>query len=622
MRPLDKADAVERLLPFVTTEQKSQQEGFRVVVATQAIEVGADFDFDHLITEVAPFDCLLQRIGRLDRQGVQYETKGDASSVVILGIKAELKSTFNDPFYKSASKCTWQFLSDELEKRDDFTINAASAAEEWKADEECLSPNLRAPLLLPTHIDAWVQTNPDPGTQPDVNWFLHGVDIKSRIIPEVSVVWRWDHSQEALNLVPIRQVERLDLPLHAVQKWLSRVSDEEADLHLDVDDISHRSMNELKIESTTSVVSVYRSKEILNLDVDEVRAGDTVIVNPDFGGLEEGIWNPNAKEKVQDLGDHAQLSYGESVTLRLDPRLRGSSQGMPNPKDEVDADQPLRERLEIWLRSQVEEATLSPQETLILEKLLKNGFVKNSILLGDVEGEIEYYVLKERRRDTQIEISKPDESVMEDDEDSGSITDTGVTLSRHLEGVGSRASETARRLGFSAEIVSDIELSGRLHDIGKVDERFQKMLVGGDEIEYARLDLESKPLAKSIPGWRRTNIYPKGMRHETASVALISSNDRVLSGANDPDLVTHLVGAHHGWCRPFPLIVRDDKPLPLRFAMDGVAMWASSDQVNSDLAIECAERFWTLVSRYGHHGLAWLEAVLRLSDHIESAQGG
>lgn len=43
----------------------------RLVVATQVVEVSLDIDFDRLITEPAPIDALVQRMGRVNRAGVR-----------------------------------------------------------------------------------------------------------------------------------------------------------------------------------------------------------------------------------------------------------------------------------------------------------------------------------------------------------------------------------------------------------------------------------------------------------------------------------------------------------------------------------------------------------------------
>jgi CRISPR-associated endonuclease/helicase Cas3 len=47
-----------------------------VVVATQTIEVGVNFDFDAMISQSAPVDCIIQRFGRLNREGDFDAAKG------------------------------------------------------------------------------------------------------------------------------------------------------------------------------------------------------------------------------------------------------------------------------------------------------------------------------------------------------------------------------------------------------------------------------------------------------------------------------------------------------------------------------------------------------------------
>ncbi len=71
LRPLDRDILVKNLND--TYQLKSNNPAPDVpkliLIATQCIEVGADFDFDALISELAPLDSLRQRFGRLNRQG-------------------------------------------------------------------------------------------------------------------------------------------------------------------------------------------------------------------------------------------------------------------------------------------------------------------------------------------------------------------------------------------------------------------------------------------------------------------------------------------------------------------------------------------------------------------------
>ena len=153
-----------------------------------------------------------------------------------------------------------------------------------------------------------------------------------------------------------------------------------------------------------------------------------------------------------------------------------------------------------------------------------------------------------------------------------------------------------------------------------------------------------EPLAKSRPGARTSSRQWPPVRHEFGSVALAKDNPAVLDRAHDADLVLHLVGTHHGFGRPLPQIRVDGEPQLLTAAgrfLDGSfrlcpvgdddfsaqqGQWRRSahervsDLAATPLALEMADRFWRLQERYGHHGLAWLEAILRLADHQQSAE--
>lgn len=55
-------------------ERWSKQPKPCIVIATQVVEVSLDIDFDLLITENAPIDALIQRIGRVNRRGSKQDT--------------------------------------------------------------------------------------------------------------------------------------------------------------------------------------------------------------------------------------------------------------------------------------------------------------------------------------------------------------------------------------------------------------------------------------------------------------------------------------------------------------------------------------------------------------------
>ena len=588
MRPLDRGEVLDSIRSIVDPDLATQDGNRLVVVGTQAVEVGADFSFDALITECASVDSLRQRFGRLDRRGAHFYRVGQAAQAWILGLKSVVDAKKPDPIYGESVKATWK----ELKRRAEHGPIDVGSTSLQGFPHDTTAPRSRAPLLLKTHLDSWTQTRPEPIVQPSIEWFLHGIGQDQPA--DVSIIWRWDRSTEALRLVPPRQAEFLQVPLHAAKSWLSGGKE------VEIADVTHSDESEISPSPSASPTGDWLRWEGFEdganeIQVKDVRPGDILVVNPEKGGLSAGTWDPSSTEAVTDLGDAAQMAYGRRATLRLDRRLP-DIHSPPAPADEIEADRPTRDRIIVWLR-------LASQTSDWLREI--RGRLGRNFAMTPVN---DYYVLTER-------LVEP--TSMDGSDVAGSLTGTGARLDHHLHGVGERAGRIAKRLGMPPAIVEDVRLAGRLHDLGKVDPRFQLRLVGS-EVDMA---MQEHPLAKSRPGvrWNR-QAYPKGMRHEVASVAMIQSNRDVLNPAHDKDLVLHLVGTHHGWGRPLPPIIEDPEPHTLSYVFDGHFMAANSDLADSPLALDMADRFWRLMERYGYHGLAWLEAILRLADHQQSAE--
>lgn len=598
MRPLDKVDVIEQVRPVVEADRCQPNESLTVVVATQAIEVGADFSFDALITECAPVDSLRQRFGRLDRDGRGFERNACPAAAWIIGATSSIAAKTPDPIYGVALKATWDELK-RLEQSGPIDVGASSLRSFPAAAN---APRDHAPLLLKTHLDVWAQTNPQPPVQPDVLHFLHG--SKATTMPDVFVVWRWDKSADTLRLVPPRQAEFLAVPIQAAKAWLLGTDE------VEVADVPQPSSADGKPSSDKGgwVRWVGHDDGVETIGVADISPGDIIVIDPAEGGLTAGTWDPCSSSPVEDLGDAAQFAYGRRATLRLDVRLP-YVEAPPTPSEEGEMAMSLDERIRYWLG----DLDAVGGQPLWLDKAIER-LRSNPIV--DVRGASEYYVLTERNPQTNG--SALDVAVIDGSDETSSMIGSGVALRRHMDGVGDRAERTAKRLGLPADILADLKLAGRLHDLGKVDMRFQAQLAGGDAID---LFMRDEPLAKSLPEvrWRR-GTYPRGMRHEMASVALAESNADVLRLAKDRDLVLHLVGTHHGFGRPLPAIVEDDKPQTLVYTFDGHRLEANSDLSVGPQAMDMADRFWRLTERYGYHGLAWLEAILRLADHQQSAE--
>ncbi|HET8540541.1 MAG TPA: type I-U CRISPR-associated helicase/endonuclease Cas3 [Anaeromyxobacter sp.] len=647
-RPLDREAVTARIWAHARAGRERLGDARAlVVVATQCIEAGADLDFDALVTECASLDALRQRCGRLDRLG----ELGASRAVVI----ARSDTLDDDPIYGQAIGLTWKWLRNKAkkprgrrgaetsEKPPLIDFGHAHLPNPTPAElEGLLAPRREAPVLLPAHLDAWATTSPRPAADPDVALWLHGVSDE---VADVQIVWRSDLPRERQDLwadivalCPPGSAEALPVPVYVARAWLAATPGAEvADTVMSIADVEIPRTGEGRRALRWCGEDDPRSDVI---GAGDVRPGDTLVVPSAWGGADEYGWlagGSDAAGPVPDLGDRVQLEQRGRATLRIHGSL--SERWVPDTSGSHAA---LR-RLVRYVSNGVEEDGEPPDVDAILAVLSDAEDAAPWLrevarrLRDDPRRRLDAHpaggiVLRSSRRvpyRSPASLNQPEEaSAPEPDftsqDDASSFVCRPVSLRNHSLGVERLARAFAGACGLDAGLVTDVALSGRLHDVGKADPRFQRWLHGGDEIAAALSELRAKSGMRSRRLRERAREiagYPKGARHEMLSFAMIAREVDAL-GARDPDLVLHLVASHHGFCRPFAPVF--DEPDDVLAEVDGGvanralrASTADGARV-SRLDSGISERYWSLLRRFGWLGLPYLEAILRLADHRRS----
>jgi CRISPR-associated endonuclease/helicase Cas3 len=576
-----------------------------IVVATQTIEAGADLDFDALVTELAPLDCLVQRFGRLNRIGSRYRSEG-----IILRPK---RSKEDSHIYGDAPEKTWQWLSKQAPNGSlDFCASALGDLLQTGGTEECMSPAASAPFLLPAHLDAWVQTNPAPADDPDVAPFLHGA-LKSG---EVQIVWRADLPEgkvadwtEIVTAVPPLSTEALPIPIGAARRWLSSqgaatVTDTESD-----------SVPEQEEKSAgVREFLIWRGPENskANLNLRDLRPGDTVIVRSAEGGCDRFGWNPESKEAVPDIGDlcnneRARQGRGR-YRFRLYPAIF-----YPRPEQ-----QEQRGALQEFLGRFGEDNSDAEDElhALVQERLKEIGALAKGRLQWYSDGIVVWISKWPSKQHSRELISASAETPPEEsDENPASSFTVCVTLDAHTKAVVKKAEEYAAVTSGDGAAAAILRAAS-MHDLGKLDDRFQMALDPWRAHDQPPLAKSGGTDASEYGRALRRAGYPKGGRHEFASV-LIAERAPAVDGC-DRELVLYLIGTHHGQGRPLVPFWSDAEDPQIRAPLNGKEVTVRGAHRMARLDSGWVERFWNLNRVYGWWGLAFLEAILRRADCVVS----
>lgn len=582
--------------------------------------------------------CPAAAVRRVDRDGRLAEGGTPAPSI-ILALSSELNAG-DDPVYGPALAATWA----ALEGREALDFGIAAFDNCGLGDDERLSaPPATAPYVLPAHLDAWVQTQPTPTPDPDPALWLHGLDRPG--VADVQVIWRADVTEDFLNAAtsaedpaevvglvtacPPCSGETMPLPITAVRAWLAQ-----SPTSVPVADVEGAEMHGDSGQGRRRTVVRWRAgnAEVVRAQIPIV-PGDVLVVPAAYGGIDaQGNWDPESAEPVTDLGHNAQVFQRHRVVLRLVPTLWREATDLPLPsrvlEDMTDVDVVLA-----WLADRKDDASaqhcVKHRSHVRVQRASGPAYRRVADARGDgstwaeVGGTAEHFVVSCLR---PFAGAGPESGTAYDPEgDESTFTAREVELEEHLRGVERWARHFARECGLSPELTDDLGLAGRLHDVGKADPRFQVILYGGDEIGAASGRLLAKSGLSELERRRQRRAreqsgYPWGTRHELMSLALIEGRTEIERQAHDWDLVRYLVSSHHGWCRPLAPAVLDPEPRSVHVTVGDLELTGSSDHGLARLDAGVPDRFWSMVRRYGPHGLAWLEAVFQLADHHCSAE--
>jgi len=639
MRPFDKEGVIDVALDALSAEmsQTRRFERPRFVVATQTLEVGANLDFDLLVTECASLDALRQRFGRLNRMGRAIL----ARAAVVVSADQAGDST-DDPVYGAALTKTWQWLNEQAQDGVvDFGIaHLASRLPEREELAQLSAPAEHAPVLLPAHVDALAQTAPEPWPSPEVALFLHG---PSSGPADIQVCWRADLTGdeaewlEAVSLCPPASPECLSVPYMQMRRWLAG---EVSEAGTDVEGEEVRTDSPQTARGVERPVIRWRGREKSDIlrDATALRPGDVLVIPASLAGWEELA--TLGSNPVADWGDRAYGRMRGKALLRLHPevlnqwpasaaleRLRALVESGPQRLDEEPEAlvEDLRAALADWADS-----LESPHWTW-LSTMAAALAADNKLGRGITAHPVAGLVLT-----GSVPLGRPDQQGVEgervrfsDEDDVASsgnfrslLVDPMGDAPCHLEGVGDYAAHHARLCGLPKELVDILNSAGGGHDLGKADPRFQAWLNGGDSWARGPLLAKSSGMKQSRDESRKAREragYPEGGRHELLSVRLLESVPEALPKDEAlRDLLLHLVESHHGHCRPFAPVVEDTTPVQVNVDFQGWHYTANSATGLERLDAGPAERYWRLTRRYGWWGLAWLEALLRLGDHRRS----
>ena len=579
-----------------------------IVVATQTLEVGADLDFEYLVTEQCGIRALTQRLGRLNRLGRHQHARA-------VYVHRPHPLRFDGwPVYGTEPEVVLQRLESGGFEEAEVNLSPNVIAKRLGEPED--DPG-RAPEVLPDLLWEWIKTTTPPHGEAPVEPYFSGIGEKR---PTVSVLWRaylpTTEDAKDPDTFAGEATEQHDGVAALTRLWPRIHNDEVIELPLS------ESVAALQKRKFAQVHRIADGNTVELVQLADLRPGDTVVLPVDAGMCDAYGWDAEGADPVVDLSlKRSGLPLDRSALSAL----CGNQSGQP------DAD------LLSALRDARGEGDEEPDETRMQEAAASLiSMLRERDMFGFESADRDEFLdsldpapVRPLNEVPRLEVSSVEPTASLDESDEVSLCDQlppeAMELVAHGEAVGDRARRLAAALGLSARLADVIALAGKCHDVGKADSRFQrwlnpKALAPADDPSHA-------PLAKSRMGkslWsaaRSDAGWPRGGRHEELSARLVKGWIAASGSCLDDDdqnLLLHLVISHHGKGRPLVVPVTDGTPESVRWTFEnGMDVSVTADLSQTDW--NQPTRFRRLNEKHGPWGLALLEALIRQADHEVSA---
>ena len=551
-----------------------------IAVATQTLEVGADLDSEYLVTEQCGVRALTQRLGRLNRLG-----RFPHARALYLHLPAPKSGR------GGTLKAEWPVYGgepDEVRKRlesaggSDGLVDLSPARIAEVLGEPCDDPG-PAPEVMPEILREWTKTTFPPKDEAPVEPYFSGL-TGARY--DVSLIWRAHVPDEGRRLWPrATDRESIPVPIRDVREALRNDED--------------------YVRLAGDGVTVERVP-----NASAIRPHDCIVLSSDRGLMDSFGWNPHAAVPVMDVSLTGQGLPLDLVAIKrlcgIDGLGKQIELATGRTRDGDEPDQDDRNQA----TAQILEAVRTTSDAAGWEAEEWSTFV----------GSLTPRVIESRLEVCRLTVERPTAESPVNAFDEHSIAAKALDLESHGRAVADRVRSISRCIGLPDDLGETLERAGRFHDIGKSDRRFQRWL---DPNGTAKAPVAKSNTPRHL--WearRRDSGWPRGGRHEALSARLVRARIDAEPGlwGNEElgDLLIHLIVSHHGRGRPLVGPVQDESNLTLTRELEGASVAVSGNLERVDW--DQPGRFLRLNRRFGHWGLALLEAVVIRADH--SVSGG